>query len=515
MTRGAKPREFQSFCPGGVMKIETRTTSLGRLKDEAVVLLVGKDASAKRALKKLDDAHGAAWSTLVSRKTFTGASGQVSVLTAAHDADVPTVVVAGVGDGDSADLREAAGRGVRAARSAGARSVSLLGAPLVQGKPIPARRALPPTVEGVVIGLYRFQKWHGEASKQVIEQVSLLVEREEAKRAAKLIHDGRSVGEGVCIARDLGNEPSNEATPSFLAARAESMASELETLSCEALDEPRMRELGMGALLGVSQGSAEPGRLILLTHTPKRKTKVPTIAFVGKGVTFDTGGISIKPGANMEDMKFDMCGGAAVIGAMHAVASLNLPVRVVGLVPAAENMPGSRAYKPGDILRAMNGKTIEIRNTDAEGRLLLADALTYAARMRPKPKAVVDLATLTGAAVRTFGPSFAGLVSSNDRLADRVLDAAKAADEPLWRMPLIDAYRERLKSPYADLTNLAGGVGAGLMTAAAFLENFTEGLPWAHLDIAPTAWTKSKDGLSTVGATGYGVRALVALARNW
>ena len=497
------------------MKFAIRTTTLGRLEDEAVVLLVASDASARSALRKIDASHAAAYATLVARGSFSGAANEVQVLTAGTDAKVSTVVLAGVGDGSSAALREAAARAARAAREAGARSVSLVAEVIAQGKAAPLRRTLPPVIEGVVIGLYRFEKWRGEAAQTGIDRINVLVGRDDTARAEKSLRAGRAIGEGVCIARDLGNEPSNEATPRFLAARAEAIADSLETLSVEALDEPRMRELGMGALLGVSQGSAEPGRLILMTHTPKRKGRVPTLAFVGKGVTFDTGGISIKPAANMEDMKFDMCGGAAVIGAMHAVAALNVPVRVVGLVPAAENMPGSRAYKPGDILTAMNGKTIEIRNTDAEGRLLLADALTYAARMRPKPKAVVDLATLTGAAVRAFGPSFAALVSSNDKLAQRVLEAAAEADEPLWRMPLVEAYRKRLQSPYADLTNLASGVGAGLMTAAAFLENFTEGLPWAHMDIAPTAWTKDKDGLSTVGATGYGVRALVALARKW
>jgi len=266
----------------------------------------------------------------------------------------------------------------------------------------------------------------------------------------------------------------------------------------------------MGSLLAVSQGSREPAKLITLTYEPRKRSRgtIETIALVGKGLTFDSGGISLKPGAKMEDMKFDMCGGAAVLGAMRAIAQLEVGVRVVAVVPSSENMPDGGAYKPGDILKAMNGKTIEVRNTDAEGRLILADALSYAtSKLRPRPKAVVDLATLTGACVVALGDQHAALVSNHDPLADQLLAASAESGDALWRMPLTDGYRKKLESPVADLSNL-GSPGAGTLTAAAFLENFTGRVPWAHLDIAGMAWTAKTTGFFSPGATGFGVRVI-------
>jgi leucyl aminopeptidase len=322
------------------------------------------------------------------------------------------------------------------------------------------------------------------------------------------------VGEAVCLARDLGNEPGNVATPTFLAATARRIADE-NGLRLRVMEEPEMKKLGMGALLGVSQGSAEPAKLIILTYEPKGRRRRDTVALVGKGLTFDSGGISIKPGAKMEDMKFDMCGGAAVLGTMQAVARLQVPVRVVGLVPASENLPDAAAYKPGDVLKALNGVTIEIRNTDAEGRLIMADALAYATtKMRPRPKAVLDMATLTGACVVALGDQCAGLVSNDDRLAQRVFDAGEAAGDAVWRLPLKPGYGKQLASPYADTSNLGTG-GGGAITAGAFLEKFVGKVPWAHIDIAGMAWTEKADGYLLKGATGFGVALLSRMLADW
>ena len=283
-----------------------------------------------------------------------------------------------------------------------------------------------------------------------------------------------------------------------------------------------MRSLGMGSLLGVAKGSEEPAKLIVLTYEPRgaqgrrRGRKAPdTVAVVGKGLTFDSGGISIKPAEKMEDMKFDMCGGAAVLGVMQAVARLRPAVRVVGLVPSSENMPDGAAYKPGDILKAMNGVTIEVVNTDAEGRLILADALAYAtSKLRPKPSAIVDMATLTGACVVALGSACAGLVSNDDRLAARVFAAGEASGDPVWRLPLRDRHRDQIKSVYADIKN-SGGREAGALTAAAFLEKFVAGVPWAHVDIAGMAWTDQSRGVLSKGATGFGVRLVVRMLQSW
>ncbi len=314
--------------------------------------------------------------------------------------------------------------------------------------------------------------------------------------------------------RDLGNEPGNVATPTFLAETAKRIA-QTYGLKLKVFEKDEMASLGMGSLLGVAQGSVQPPKLIMLTYEPANARKADTVAIVGKGLTFDTGGISIKPAEKMEDMKFDMCGGAAVLGVMQAVARIGLPIRVVGLVPASENMPDAGAYKPGDILKASNGTTIEIVNTDAEGRLILADALAYAtSKLDPKPKAVVDMATLTGACVVALGSACAGLVSNDDRLAKRLEVAGEASGDPVWRLPLKDRYRDQIKSVYADVKN-SGGREAGALTAAAFLEKFVGGVPWAHLDIAGMAWTDSNRGTLSRGGTGFGVRVVVRMLQAW
>jgi len=316
------------------------------------------------------------------------------------------------------------------------------------------------------------------------------------------------LGDCTNRARDLANEPGNALTPRVLAERAAEFVADAG-IKVDVLDETRLAELGMGLLLGVGRGSAEPPRLIVLDYTPVGPSTGPVLALVGKGITFDTGGISIKPADGMDRMKTDMAGGAAVIAAMRAVGLLKPAIRVIGLVPAAENMPGGRAIRPGDVLRSASGKTVEVNNTDAEGRLVLADALWYAQQLGATH--LVDAATLTGACVVALGRYVSGLFATPDGWAEVVAATARAAGDRLWRMPLDDDFKEQMKSEIADLIN-SGGRAGGAVTAAVFLKEFTGGLPWAHLDIAGTAWADEAKPWQPKGTTGVAVRTLAELA---
>jgi leucyl aminopeptidase len=329
--------------------------------------------------------------------------------------------------------------------------------------------------------------------------------REELAAAARR---GVIIGESTNDARRLANEPSNRLTPTIFAEHAGSLASGTG-LVVDVLDAQRMEALNMGLLLGVARGSAEPPRLITLTHTPANVTTGPVLALVGKGITFDTGGISIKPADGMERMKVDMGGGAAVVAAMRAIARLRVPLRVIGIVPSSENMPGGRALKPGDVLTGAGGRTVEVINTDAEGRLVLADALWYAQHLGATH--MVDIATLTGACVVALGRTTTGLFGTPEPWVQSVRSAADRAGERAWPMPLFDDYFDQLKSEVADMANV-GGRPAGSVTAAMFLKQFTGERPWAHLDIAGTVWSDDPRPWSAKGATGTGTRTLVELA---
>jgi leucyl aminopeptidase len=321
------------------------------------------------------------------------------------------------------------------------------------------------------------------------------------------VRKGRVLGECSNAARALANEPGNTLTPREFAVRASALASEAG-VAVEVLDERRIDDLGMGLLMGVARGSSEPPRLIVFRHEPSRAAG-PVLGIIGKGVTFDTGGISIKPAEGMERMKDDMAGGAAVAAAMRAIALLGAPIRVIGVVPATENMPGGRAVKPGDVLKSAEGKTVEVINTDAEGRLILGDALWYARRLGATH--LVDVATLTGAIVVALGRAASGLFGTSDRWVKEVARAADRAGDRVWELPLYDEYRDQIKSEIADFTN-TGGRPAGASTAAMFLKEFTGGLPWAHLDIAGTAWAEEPKPWQPKGATGVAVRTLAELA---
>ena len=325
--------------------------------------------------------------------------------------------------------------------------------------------------------------------------------------ARRALSRGKAVGEGMTLTRRLGDLPANIATPSYLAGQARALGRRFESLNVRVLNEARMEKLGMGSLLSVAAGSAEPARLIVLEYQGGKPSMAPVV-LVGKGVTFDTGGISLKPGAAMDEMKYDMCGAGSVLGTIQAAASLKLPINVVGIIPATENMPGGKATRPGDVVTSMSGKTIEILNTDAEGRLILCDALTYARKY--KPDVIIDVATLTGAVIVALGHHIAAVMGNDDELVNAVIDAGDDALDRVWQLPMDARFQQQIDSPFADMANI-GGRGAGSITAACFLSRYTEGVRWAHIDIAGTAW---KSGGKNKGASGRPVPLLTQFLIN-
>ena len=348
---------------------------------------------------------------------------------------------------------------------------------------------------------YRFtrMKSKNDSEPPALRRVALYVERSAHKSAAAGLAQGLAVAHGMGLAKDLGNLPPNVCTPSYLADQARDLAKRFR-MKVTVLGREEMERLGMGSLLSVARGSAQPPKFIVLEHRGGRAGMKPVV-LVGKGITFDTGGISIKPAAEMDEMKFDMCGAASVLGTLQAVGEMRLPINVIGAIPTTENMPGGRASRPGDIVKSLSGQTVEILNTDAEGRLILCDALTYIGRY--KPAAVIDIATLTGACVIALGHVVSGLFANDDALAREVSAAGDAAYDRVWHMPLLDDYQEQLKSNFADFANI-GGRPAGAVTAACFLARFTRDYRWAHLDIAGTAWKSGREK----GATGRPVPLL-------
>ncbi len=354
--------------------------------------------------------------------------------------------------------------------------------------------------QALIDASYICNEYKSKTNKQAIVQIDFLVDLAKNKTAIEEgIKIGEAVGYGMNELKSLGNAPGNVCTPKYLAEQATNLSEQFSSLSVEILKEKEMKELKMGSLLSVSKGSKQKPRLIKLQH--KGATGKP-IVLIGKGVTFDSGGISLKPGAGMDEMKYDMCGAGSVIGTMKTIAMLKLPINVIGLIPAVENMPSSKASKPGDIVTSMSGKTIEILNTDAEGRLILCDAITYCKKF--KPKAVIDIATLTGAVIIALGRNPSGLMANSEPLAKELLKAGEVSLDRAWQLPIWDEYVEQLQSPFADLQNI-GGREAGSITAGCFLAEFAKGLKWAHLDIAGTAWNSGKNK----GATGRPVPLLV------
>jgi len=418
---------------------------------------------------------------------------------------IPAECVLVVGLGNKEELtpekiRQAGGSAIQAARAAGMTKITSAFLHLAD-----QLDGLMLLLEGMLLANYSFSKYQKNGEQQkLVEEVHLLLPLKFATETAERnIADTRVICESTLYARDLVAQPANVATPPYLAEEALKLA-DLFGMTCRVLEREDLEELGMNALLAVAKGSQQPPKFIILEHLPQPGT--PPIVLVGKGVTFDSGGISLKPREGMEKMKNDMAGAAAVLGALRATAALKLPVNVVGLIPAVENLPGGNAYKPGDVITSHAGLTIEIVNTDAEGRLILCDALHYAKKY--KPAAVIDVATLTGACVVALGTSATGMMGNDAALVASIGRAATASGERVWELPLWEEYGELMKSDIADLKN-AGGPNAGTISAAWFLQQFVGGVPWVHLDIAGTAWEEKGRPYLPKGATGVGVRLLL------
>jgi leucyl aminopeptidase len=479
------------------MKITFESRPLERIDAEALIVPVFEGRPESR--------FGAA--DLIASGEVTGKSLELTLLH--HVAEVAATRILLVGAGkpekfDASEQRRVAGAAVRHLKSKSIKRVALALDPAFAG-PEFAQAA----VEGAILGDFDPDNYKTE-EKKAVASFAVVADRHDA-RLEQAVARGKIIGEAQNYTRSLVNEPANRLTPSGVAAAARETAAEYG-LECTVLEREQMANLGMGALLGVAQGSAEPPVLIVLRYKPAQIESKTHLGLVGKGVTFDTGGISIKPADGMEKMKYDMAGGAAMIGAMQAIAQVKPAVAVTAFIPCVENMPGSRAQRPGDIVAAMSGKSIEVINTDAEGRLILADALAYARSQGCTH--LVDAATLTGAIVVALGHLHVGLFSNNDEMRDRVLKASKSEGERMWPMPLDEDYKEYLKSAFADLANVGGRWG-GAITAAIFLKEFAEDTPWVHLDIAGTAWLDEAKPYLAKGPTGLPVRTLVRLALDW
>jgi leucyl aminopeptidase len=436
---------------------------------------------------------------IVNSGEFAGKMLDFAVLHRPAGMKAKRLVAAGCGSAEKftgAEMRKVAGAAVRKLKAAGAKSIALL----LEGDLAAQTGA---AIEGAILGDFETDGHKSEREVKTVDSFTVI-----STAGTAVAERARIVAESQNLARDLVNEPANLLTPAVLAARARAVAEETG-LECEILDRDRMQQLGMGSLLGVAQGSSEPPFLIVLRYKTESKDH---LALVGKGVTFDTGGVSIKPSDGMEKMKYDMAGGAAVIGAMRAIAMLKPPVSVTALIPAVENMCSHNAQRPGDIVTSLSGKTIEVLNTDAEGRLILVDAIEYARRLGCTH--MVDAATLTGAIVVALGHVHVGAFSNDDAMLQRVLNAAKSQGEKMWHMPLDDEYKEYLKNSFADLSNIGGRYG-GAVTAAYFIKEFTGGTPWVHLDIAGTAWLDEAKPHMAKGPSGVAVRTFIDLAMSW
>ena len=462
----------------------------------------------------VDEALDGQISALIEDGEIRGKPGEITIIHTQGRISPRRVMVVGGGPVDKADanlLRRLAADVVRRARSNGYKHMTAFRPAAHYLNAVDAAQA---SAEGALLGSYRITANADEQDDdkgRELESVTFLIEDDaDLPELDRGLDRGAIIAEAVALARDLANEPANRMTPTILAQRAQD-AADAAGVTFTNLSVGEITEMGMGGLLGVTAGSHEPPAFIILEHKGDPDNTRPTVALIGKGVTFDSGGISIKPSANMSAMKGDMAGGAAVIGALQAIGRLGLPINVTGLVPATENLPGGGATKPGDVLTAMNGKTMEVENTDAEGRLILADALSYANNKGMTP--LIDVATLTGAIRVALGNVAMGLFANDDDVARRLQDASEATGEKMWRMPLWDDYKEQIKSSVATVKN-TGGQPAGSITAAKFLQEFAEETPWAHLDIASVSATDRERGWQTRGATGQPVRTLVRLVED-
>ncbi len=487
------------------MKFLVKTGPASRQRAGCIILPAYSTGSLPAATRDADRAAGGVVRKLMRDGDFRAETGDTLLLPKVTGLAAQRVLLVGLGSRERYD-RKACRKATRAALGALGRlpvtdAASYLGSEAARGTDAYRRARI--TAECWHEVSYRFNQHKTRDIRNTSPKLrSLTLAADEAPREIRRgVSDGDAIGRAMCLARDLGNEPPNVCTPTWLAQRAREVARGHSGLRVQVLDEAAMRRLGMRSLLSVTAGSRQPARFIVMQYRGGGSRQAPVV-LVGKGITFDTGGISLKPGPQMDEMKYDMSGAGTVMAVMQAVADLKLRANVIGLMPSCENMPGGNATRPGDIVRSMSGQTIEILNTDAEGRLILCDALAYGARF--KPAAMIDIATLTGACVVALGKHRSGLLGNSDPLAGALLAAGEAADDPAWRLPLDPEYMELLKSPFADVANI-GGRDAGTITAAAFLSRFVGEIAWAHLDIAGTAWATAPQK----GSTGRPVGLLV------
>ena len=464
--------------------------------------LAGGWAADRRLEKRYNDAARA--------EDFKGKEKSVLVFYPESAKPARRILVAGLGKASAFDaekLRRASAAIANRIKSIDGKDVTY-GLPLDRRAAVPAREQAQAAVEGLLLAFYEYRKYKSKpnGSPSKLARVRLAITDDGDAAALKEgAERARIFSEATCLTRDLVNEPPSVCTPRYLATAAEEVAKGADSISIKVIDEKEAKKLGMGGLLGVSAGSSEPPRFVHLTYTSPEATA--TVAVLGKGITFDSGGLCIKPADGMLNMKDDMSGAAAVIGVFKALRELKPRINVHGIFAASENMPGGAAYKTRDVLTAMNGKTMEIINTDAEGRLVLSDALSYASKL--KPDCIVDLATLTGACVVALGPEVSGIFGTDQPLVDKLIGAGKATGEKIWQLPLVDEYWDMIKSDVADMKN-SGGRWGGSITAALFLKEFVgEGIPWAHIDIAGPALTESSQPYKPAGGTGVGVRTIL------
>ena len=495
------------------MNITVKTGGFAQEQSDVMVMGVLENPDFYSApLQNIEQALGGRIRELMNLGDFTGKHKTTSWLYTNGAISTPRVLLVGLGeyhDLTVEKVRQAAGHAARTIRDMGVRTATV---------PIPIEATpemIQAAAEACLLALYQFNVHKtdsgDEDEKKQIESMTFLVENEHSRTTIEAaVQRGEVIAKGTLLARDLSNQPGNHLTPTQLAEKAEAVA-ESTGLGCQIFDKATLVEKGFRTLLAVAQGSVEEPRFIVLEYVPDGEGQ-DTVVLVGKGITFDTGGISLKSGGGMHEMKHDMSGAAAVIGAMQVIGQLKPNVRVMGVIAATENMPSGTAIKPGDVVTSYGGKTIEILNTDAEGRLVLADALGWSAQYNPK--GVIDLATLTGAVITCLGHIAAGAMGTDPELMEKVKAAAVKTHERVWELPLWDDYDEGVKSKVADVQNIGDGT-SGTIAGGAFLKKFAEGYPWVHLDIAGTAWGMKGSSYIPEGASGYGVRLLVHLVEDW
>ena len=458
--------------------------------------------------KDLDSLVSSSIRETLENKEFRGTFGSSIVVYTLGRGPMKKIMLLGLGKREKftdESARICAGKAARKAQELGIKEFSMLQFPNLDEGLVEAM------TEGIALALYSFDKYkEAKEPSSKIEEVTILI-NSDSLRFQSVVEKANIIVEAVNFARDIGNLPPNDCPPAHLASIAVSLAQDYG-IKARIMDRYELENMGMGGIVAVGKGSNNPPKLIVLEYTGANDPQQKPYLLVGKAVTFDTGGISIKPSEKMDEMKFDKCGGCTVLAIVRAIASMKLAVNVVGIVPSVENMPSATSYRPGDIIRMYNGKSVEVLNTDAEGRMILADAIAYGI-VTYGPKAVIDLATLTGAAIIALGANVAPLIGNNKQLVDRLRKLSDKTREKMWELPLYDEYYEQIRSTYADIKNIGGRPG-GAITAAAFLSNFVNDVPWVHIDIAGTAWTQEgthEKSYNHRGATGFGVRTLVKL----